>query len=196
MISIFVLGDAVHASFDNLTFSDDHTPLATEDRGDTLHEQLNTIPCGRSPPTGPRARAASSPWEAITRHVLGGEDNEPTGLHVSVGGTSLSDLPGTWNNLNHARAFLNPSAWRQSVVGDCAFSLTSARFPNATPKENAARNLGGVTFAGNENKIDQRRPCPPPPPPLLWPPPPLGADAWLPPPPPKPPERPPPPPPP
>jgi len=42
-ISIFVLGDADHAAFDNLTFADDHTLLAAEDRGDTLHIQLNKL---------------------------------------------------------------------------------------------------------------------------------------------------------
>ena len=38
-----MLGDAVHSSFDNLTFADTNTILATEDRGDTLHTQLNTL---------------------------------------------------------------------------------------------------------------------------------------------------------
>jgi hypothetical protein len=106
-ISIFVLGDAVHASFDNLTFSDDHTLLAAEDRGDTLHEQLNTLDSvwafATDRSSGPRRFIALGRDHAS---VLGGEDNEPTGLHVSVGGTSLADLPGTWNNLNQPRAFL------------------------------------------------------------------------------------------
>ena len=39
-----VLGDADHASFDNVTFVDDEdTILVTEDRGDTLHDQLNKL---------------------------------------------------------------------------------------------------------------------------------------------------------
>src|SRR5207237_1349170 len=43
-ISLVVLGDADHASFDNITFADDRdTILVTEDRGDTLHDQLNTL---------------------------------------------------------------------------------------------------------------------------------------------------------
>jgi hypothetical protein len=42
-ISIFVLGDAIHSSFDNLTFADTNTLLVAEDRGDTLHEQLNRL---------------------------------------------------------------------------------------------------------------------------------------------------------
>jgi len=107
MISIFVLGDADHASFDNLTFSDDHTLLAAEDRGDTLHAQLNTLDSvwafATDNSAGPRR------FVALGRDQLSvniGEDNEPTGLHVSTGGTSISDLPGTWNNLNSPRAFL------------------------------------------------------------------------------------------
>jgi len=40
------------------------------------------------------------------RAVAAGEDNEPTGLHVSAGSTSAADLPGTVNNLVDSRAFL------------------------------------------------------------------------------------------
>src|SRR6266542_4220559 len=43
-ISLVVLGDADHASSDNLTFVDDKdTILVGEDRGDTLHDQLNKL---------------------------------------------------------------------------------------------------------------------------------------------------------
>ena len=42
-IAIVVLGDRDHSSFDNLAFADQCTLLATEDRGDTLHDQLNTL---------------------------------------------------------------------------------------------------------------------------------------------------------
>ncbi len=43
-ISLVVLGDADHASFDNITFVDDKdTVLVTEDRGDPLHDQLNKL---------------------------------------------------------------------------------------------------------------------------------------------------------
>ena len=106
-ISIFVLGDAGHASFDNLTFADAHTLLAAEDRGDTLHKQLNKLDS---------VWAFATDWSAAPRRfvalgrdslsVTKGEDNEPTGLHVSVGSTAVDGLPGTLNNLNHPRAFL------------------------------------------------------------------------------------------
>ena len=106
-ISIFFLGDAAHASFDNLTFSDDHTLLATEDRGDLLHTQLNRLDSVWAFATD--GSAAPRRFIALGRDqasVNGGEDNEPTGLHVSVGGTSAVDLPGTLNNLVSPRAFL------------------------------------------------------------------------------------------
>lgn len=106
-ISIFVLGDADHASFDNLTFADDHTLLAAEDRGDTLHKQLNKLDSVWAFATdwsaGPR-RFVALGRDSIS--ITKGEDNEPTGLHVSVGSTSGSELPGTLNNLDHPRAFL------------------------------------------------------------------------------------------
>src|SRR4029450_7409608 len=43
-VSLVVLGDADHASFDNITFVDDRdTILVAEDRGDGLHDQLNKL---------------------------------------------------------------------------------------------------------------------------------------------------------
>lgn len=106
-ISIFVLGDADHASFDNLTFADDHTLLAAEDRGDTLHAQLNKLDSVWAFSTD--VSAAARRLIALGRDSLSlvrGEDNEPTGLHVSIGSTSVDGLPGTLNNLAKPRAFL------------------------------------------------------------------------------------------
>ena len=101
------MGDADHASFDNLTFADDHTLLAAEDRGDTLHLQLNKLDSVWAFATD--ESAAPRRFVALGRDgvsVARGEDNEPTGLHVSAGGTSVADLPGTLNNLVGSRAFL------------------------------------------------------------------------------------------
>src|SRR5262249_28262443 len=42
-ISLFFLGDREHNSFDNLTFANHQQLTATEDRGDGLHGQLNTL---------------------------------------------------------------------------------------------------------------------------------------------------------
>jgi hypothetical protein len=98
-ISLVVLGDADHASFDNLTFVDDKdTILVGEDRGDTLHDQLNKL---------------DSIWvyklnkqhpdrNLVTRFVALGqdqlatdEDNEPTGVHMSEGDATIDGLIGT-----------------------------------------------------------------------------------------------------
>jgi len=118
-IAIFVLGDAEHSSFDNLTFADHKTLLAAGDRGDGLHRQLNTldsvwtflvdgsapkrfIALGRDPASEPDAAFL----DASTPGFQNEGDNEPTGLHVSTGSTSLEGLPGTLDNLEHPRAFL------------------------------------------------------------------------------------------
>ncbi len=42
-VSIVVLGDADHAAFDNVAFADTGLLLTTEDRGDSLHRQLNKL---------------------------------------------------------------------------------------------------------------------------------------------------------
>ena len=106
-ISIFVLGDAAHASFDNLSFSDSNTLLAAEDRGDTLHTQLNTLDSVWAYAIDGSASARR--FIALGRDgasITKGEDNEPTGLHVSSGSLSAADLPGTLNDLENARGFL------------------------------------------------------------------------------------------
>lgn len=118
IISIVVLGDADHSSFDNLTFADASTLLAAEDRGDTLHIQLNKLdsiwafPLDGSPALRFLAlgRDLSSQidagyLDAGTEGFQNEGDNEPTGLHVSVGSTSPFAMPGTMNNLKHPRAF-------------------------------------------------------------------------------------------
>jgi len=111
-LRIVVLGDKDHASFDNVAFTDAETLLAAEDRGDTLHDQLNAldsvwafdvvdsdfgprrlIALGRDPDSAPAGR----------------EDNEPTGLHVSDGSTSPFDVLGTFSPSDAPRRF--PSGW-------------------------------------------------------------------------------------
>ena len=93
-IQIAVLGDADHASFDNLTFADDETLLATEDRGDTLHDQLNKLDSVWAFEITGRHRSAKR-LLALGRDPLAtAEDNEPTGFHVSDGATSIAGLLG------------------------------------------------------------------------------------------------------
>jgi len=92
-IGLVVLGDAAHSSFDNVTFSSLSTLLVTEDRGDTLHDQLNIL-------DSVWAYDMSNP-NRVARFVALGldrmstdEDNEPTGLHYSDGDSSIEGLLG------------------------------------------------------------------------------------------------------
>ena len=110
-IAIAVLGDRDHSSFDNLTFADKCTLLATEDRGDTLHEQLDLLDsvwaydiCHLGTPAK-RLLAMGRDPEAS------GEDNEPTGMLVSDGDSSLKRLLGaSGTNMG------NRSRWRWFVT--------------------------------------------------------------------------------
>src|SRR5262249_47527732 len=108
-ISLFFRGDQVHTSFDNINLANEHQMLVGEDRGDTLHDQLNTLDSVwafdvRSKNPKPlrfialgRDASASGP---------GQEDNEPTGVHVSNGSTKKSELLGTDDALEEkARGF-------------------------------------------------------------------------------------------
>jgi uncharacterized protein DUF839 len=108
-LSIFFLGDADHSSFDNLAFADTHTLLAAEDRGDTLHKQLNTLDsiwafdvrvANDSPvrflALGRDAASESDAAlkDANTPGFQNEGDNEPTGLHFSEGETSVGGMQG------------------------------------------------------------------------------------------------------
>jgi hypothetical protein len=118
LISIFAMGDAVHAAFDNLTFADANTLLAGEDRGDTLHKQLNTLdsiwafPLDGSPALRFVAlgRDLASEIDAAyldqgTQGFQNEGDNETTGVHVSAGSITTRGMPGTMGNLINPRAF-------------------------------------------------------------------------------------------
>jgi len=101
-ISLVILGDADHAAFDNVTFVDDRgTVLLAEDRGDGLHDQLNTVDSiwayrlNRQHPE----RNIASRFVALGQDKLAGvageEDNEPTGIHMSEGDATIGGLIGT-----------------------------------------------------------------------------------------------------
>jgi secreted PhoX family phosphatase len=100
-ISLVVLGDAAHAAFDNITFVDDEdTVLLAEDRGDTLHDQLNTLDSiwayklnRQYPHRSVVARFVALGLDRLAG-VPGEEDNEPTGLHMSEGDSSINGLIG------------------------------------------------------------------------------------------------------
>lgn len=102
-ISVIALGDSTHNSFDNVSWGDSDTILATEDRGDTLHDQLDTLDSVWAYPLN----AMTSPLRVVAlgrdESAKGGrkEDNEPTGVFVSNG----LDQYGTVANLAGARGF-------------------------------------------------------------------------------------------
>jgi len=101
-ISLVVLGDADHAAFDNITFVDDKdTVLVAEDRGDTLHDQLNKLDSiwayklnKQHPDKSIVARFVALGLDSLAG-VPGEEDNEPTGLHMSEGDSTIQGLIGT-----------------------------------------------------------------------------------------------------
>ncbi|MEA2294039.1 MAG: hypothetical protein QOE86_1678 [Solirubrobacteraceae bacterium] len=114
-VRTIALGDATHASFDNVTFLDKDTLLAGEDRGDTLHAQLNALdslwsfdltqPLDKINETAQRLVAQGRDPEA-TDDVAKKEatppvpdqndgDNEITGVHVSDGSMSVGGILGS-----------------------------------------------------------------------------------------------------
>jgi hypothetical protein len=83
-ISLVVLGDADHASFDNLTFVDDN-------KLDSIWAyKLNTP----HPERNIAVRFVALGLDSLAG-VPGEEDNEPTGLHMSEGDSTIQGLIGT-----------------------------------------------------------------------------------------------------
>ncbi len=100
-VKTIVLGDETHNSFDNITFLDAKTFLTTEDRGDTLHDQENALDSIWSydlTKSYASIEANAKRLVALGRDpeasAPGQEDNEPTGVYVSDGGTTKGDLLG------------------------------------------------------------------------------------------------------
>jgi hypothetical protein len=94
-ISLVVLGDTDHAAFDNLTFVDDKdTILVAEDRGDTLHDQLNKLDSIWAYKLSPAGITVARFLALGLDQLAMDEDNEPTGLHMSEGDSTISGLIG------------------------------------------------------------------------------------------------------
>ena len=108
-ISLFFLGDQVHNSFDNINFANEHQVLVAEDRGDTLHDQLNTLDSVWAfdvRAKNPKPLRFIALGRDLSASGPGQEDNEPTGVFVSNGSTKKSDLLGTDDALEEkARGF-------------------------------------------------------------------------------------------
>jgi len=80
---------------------DKDTVLLAEDRGDTLHDQLNKLDSiwayklnRQHPERNIVARFVALGQDTVAG-VPGEEDNEPTGLHMSEGDSSINGLIGT-----------------------------------------------------------------------------------------------------
>jgi hypothetical protein len=100
-VKTIVLGDETHNSYDNVTFLDKKTFLTTEDRGDTLHDQegvLDSIWSYDLTKSYSSIQANAKRLVALGRDPEasgpGQEDNEPTGVFVSDGGSTTGDLLG------------------------------------------------------------------------------------------------------
>jgi hypothetical protein len=123
-ISIVVLGDADHASFDNISFLNENTFITAEDRGDGLHTQLNKLDSIWSfrlsdDDEHDRGNVRDARFVALGRDTASEQDsillgtpgfqnegdNEPTGTHVSNGDPSIRGMLGTERSLEGARVF-------------------------------------------------------------------------------------------
>ncbi|MGA7085513.1 MAG: hypothetical protein WB005_20400, partial [Pseudolabrys sp.] len=105
-ISIFVIGDQEHSSFDNLAFANERQLLASEDRGDTLHDQLQKLDSVWAfDVKNGHAQRFIALGRDLTASLPGAEDNEPTGIYVSSGSPRREGLLGTEESLEDARGF-------------------------------------------------------------------------------------------
>jgi hypothetical protein len=113
-LAIFALGDADHAAFDNLYFLDDDTLLATEDRGDGLHGQLNLLDSIWAYPVD---GTAPKRFLALGRdpNSNDGGDNEPTGIMANNGSPTRNAMVGTKDSLKNARAFFTQQHGQNNV---------------------------------------------------------------------------------
>jgi Alkaline phosphatase PhoX len=107
-VSIFALGDQDHTSFDNVAFFGTSILLTAEDRGDTLHDQMNRLDSVwaydvRKPGADPVRFIALG--RDSTSETVQHEDNEPTGIIYSDGAASTQSLLGKPVNPTRGRLF-------------------------------------------------------------------------------------------
>jgi hypothetical protein len=129
-LSIIVLGSAEQSSFDNLSFVDPKTILVAEDRGDTLHRQLNALDSiwaydvRGQVPNARRFLALGRDTESEVDAILldastpgfqNEGDNEPTGLHISDGEVSIQGLLGKPQNPSSSRWFFTQQHGKNTI---------------------------------------------------------------------------------
>jgi hypothetical protein len=155
-IKTIELGDQTHNSFDNVTFLDKNTVLTTEDRGDTLHDELNTLDSVWSfdlTKSYADINADAKRVLALGRDAnsagAGSEDNEPTGIFVSDGSTSQSGILGTTDPgaLSGVRTFVTQQhgdniTWELSADG-----ANSPAGPKGDSGATGATGAAGATGA-------------------------------------------------
>ena len=133
---ISVLGDANHASFDNLTFADDETLLVTEDRGDALHDQLNKLDSVWAFDIAGHDRRPRRLLALGRDATATSEDNEPTGIFVSDGHTSIAGLLGRKESPRNrtflASPFLRPARVFSGRGHGDSTTLPGGSSPNST----------------------------------------------------------------
>jgi len=90
------MDDAARASCDNMKFVDDKdTILVGEDRGDTLHDQLNKLDSIWAYKLTPAGTSVARFIALGQDQLATDEDNEPTGVHMSEGDATINGLIGT-----------------------------------------------------------------------------------------------------
>ena len=116
-ISLFILGDAEHAGFDNMVFADETHLLVAEDRNDTLHSQLKFYDSVWNYDIATR-RSSRLIALGVDRFCCGlkSSDNEPSGLTISNGSTEKRDMIGTVENMRNARFFITVQHGKNRVL--------------------------------------------------------------------------------
>lgn len=118
-LSIVALGDADHASFDNVAFAGPRVLLTAEDRGNTLHQQLNMLDSvwgyRLGDPAAERFLALGRDRVSEADAAAGGDDNEPTGLTISNGRITRAGMLGTTASLDGARMFITQQHGRNRL---------------------------------------------------------------------------------
>jgi hypothetical protein len=146
-----VLGDQTHNSFDNVTFLDKQTVLVSEDRGETLHNQLNALDSiwsydltkGLPEVNGDARRLYAQGRDGVA--TAGAADNEPTGIFVSNGATSVNDLLGAADPATQSgvRIFLT-----QQHGNNITYELSAAQAPAGPQGPAGPTGSGGPVGGG------------------------------------------------